>query len=198
MNFFLIPAFLTIALDGEKWYDKQASKKKPFAVRKACRGVFSPLASLAGREKEGLVTKVQEATRQETFHIAVGVACFSALMNLVFLLVKRWDLSVLWGTLLGGSWAVFNFFLLGLTVQGMVADPDEKRGKMKLQLSYSLRMLITIGVVILAIQLPGVNWVATVIPLFFTRLTILAMQMLGMYKPDEKKPEHEEGGDGTV
>ena len=106
--------------------------------------------------------------------------------------------SVLWGTLLGGGWTVCNFFLLGLTVQKMVADPDEKRGKMKLQLSYSLRMLFTIAVVVLAIKLPNVNWIAAVIPLFFTRLTILAMQMLGMYKPDDKKPENEEGGDGTV
>lgn len=142
--------------------------------------------------------KVQEATRQETLHIAVGVLGFSVVMDLVFLCLGRWDLSVLWGTLLGGGWAVLNFFLLGLTVQAMVADPDEKRGKMKLQLSYSLRMLLTIVVVVLAIQLPGVNWIAAAIPLVFPRLTILAMQMLGMYKPEKKRPQNEEGGDGTV
>lgn len=141
--------------------------------------------------------KVQEATKRETFHIAVGTALFALVMNLVFACLKKWELSVLWGTLLGGGWAVGNFFLLGLTVQRMVADPDEKRGKMMLQLSYSLRMLFTIGVVVLAIKLPGVNWPAAVIALFFPRLTIFAMQLLGMYKPDEKT-DTEEGGGGTV
>lgn len=146
--------------------------------------------------------KVQEATRQETLHIATGVLGFSAVMNLVFLCLRKWELSVLWGTLMGGGWAVLNFFLLGLTVQKMVADPDEKRSKKKFQLSYSLRMLVTIVVTAVAIRLPGVNGVAAVIPLFFPRLTIFAMQLLGMYKPEEKGAENaennEEGGDGTV
>ena len=142
--------------------------------------------------------RVQDATKKETLHIAVGVFGFSAVMELVFLILCRWDLSVLWGNLLGGGWAVLNFFLLGLTVQGMVADPDEKRGKAKLQLSYSLRMLATIGVAVAAIQLPVVNWVAAVIPLFFPRLTILAMQLLGMYKPEKKEPDDVKGGDETV
>lgn len=173
-------------------------KQEAFWRGKASPGWLCPWAGRARTGKGGVDTKVQEATRQETLHIAVGVLCFSAVMNLVFACLKKWELSVLWGTLLGGGWAVLNFFLLGLTVQGMVADPDEKRGKMKLQLSYSLRMLLTIGVVVLAIKLPGVNWIAAVIPLFFTRLTILAMQMLGMYKPDDKKSENKEGGDGTV
>ena len=38
------------------------------------------------------------------------------------------------------------------------------------------------------------SWVATVIPLLFPRLTILAMQILGMYKP----PKNKEGGDEPV
>lgn len=142
--------------------------------------------------------KVQDATKQETLHIAVGVLGFSAVMEAGFLLLGRWDVSVLWGNLMGGGWAVLNFFLLGLTVQRMVADPDEKRGKAKLQLSYSLRMLLTIGVAVAAIQIPGVNWLAAVIPLFFPRLTIYAMQLLGMYKPEPKQTDDTEGGDGTV
>lgn len=146
--------------------------------------------------------KIQKATKQETFHIAVGVLCFSAVMDLVFLCLGKWELAVLWGTLMGGGWAILNFFLLGLTVQAMVADPDEKRAKRKFQLSYSLRMLLTIVLAAVALRLPGINGVAVVISLFFPRLTILAMQLLGMYKPEKKGAENtennEEGGDGTV
>ena len=66
--------------------------------------------------------KIQEATKRETLHIAAGTLAFSAVMNGVFALLGRWDLTVLWGTLLGGGFAVLNFFLLGLTVQKMAGD----------------------------------------------------------------------------
>ena len=140
--------------------------------------------------------KVQQATKRETLHIAMGVLCFSAVMNLVFALLGRWEPPVLWGSLLGGGFTILNFFALGLTVQRMAADPNEKRGKMTMQLSYTLRMLFTVFVVVLAIKLPGVNWIPTVLSLFFPRLTILSMQLLGMYKPASK--ENEKGGDDPV
>ena len=132
--------------------------------------------------------KIQEATKRETLHIAAGTLAFSAVMNGVFALLGRWDLTVLWGTLLGGGFAVLNFFLLGLTVQKMAGDPNEKKGKLVLQLSYSLRMLATLAVVVQGVKLACFSWV------LFPRLTILAMQILGMYKP----PKNKEGGDEPV
>lgn len=142
--------------------------------------------------------RVQEATRRETGHIALGVLAFSAAMHLVFLALGRWELGVLWGNLLGGGFAVCNFFLLGLTVQTIANDTDEKRAKLKLQGSYSLRMLLTLAVIVLAVKLPFVTWPAAVIPLLFPRLTILAMQMMGMYKPEKKTAETRKGDDETV
>lgn len=140
--------------------------------------------------------KIQQATKQETLHIAAGVLGFSAVMNLVFTCLHRWDLTVLWGTLLGGGYAILNFFTLGLTVQKVAADANEKRGKLTMQLSYTLRMLFTVFVAVLAIRLPGISWPAAVIPLFFPRLTIFTMQLLGMYKPLKEK--NEKGGDDPV
>ncbi len=130
--------------------------------------------------------QVQQATRRETGHIALGVLVFSAVMHLVFLVIGRWELGVLWGSLLGGGFAVCNFFLLGLTVQAVANETDEKRAKLKLRGSYTGRMLLTLAVVVLAVKVPCFVWPAAVIPLFFPRLTILAMQVMGMYKPDKK------------
>lgn len=138
--------------------------------------------------------KIQETVKRETLHIAEGTLVFSVLMNVIFLLFNKWDMTVLWGTLLGGGYAVINFFLLGLSVQKMAAEESEKKGKLVLQLSYSLRMLATVAVAALGILLPCFSWVATVIPLLFPRLTILAMQILGVYKPSKNK----EGGDEPV
>ena len=133
--------------------------------------------------------RVQEATRRETCHIALGVLCFSAVMHLVFLVIRRWEVGVLWGNLLGGGFAILNFFLLGLTVQKIAGETDEKRARLKLQSSYTLRMLLTLGVIVIAVKAPCCVWPAAVIPLLFPRLTILAMQAMGMYKPDKKTAE---------
>ena len=54
--------------------------------------------------------------------------------------------------------------------------------------------LAAMAVVVLGVKLACFSWVATVIPLLFPRLTILAMQILGMYKP----PKNKEGGDEPV
>ena len=140
--------------------------------------------------------RVQEATRRETVHIALGVLAFSAVMHLVFWAIGRWEPGVLWGNLLGGGFAIVNFFLLGLTVQKIANETDQKRAKAKLQGSYTLRMLLTLAVIVVAIKVPCFVWPAAVVPLLFPRLTILAMQMLGMYKPDKKTAE--KGEDESV
>ncbi len=142
--------------------------------------------------------RVQEATRRETGHIALGVLAFSAVMHLVYLAIGRWEPGVLWGNLLGGGFAVANFFLLGLTVQKIAAEGDEKRAKLKLRGSYTLRMLLMLLVVVLAVKLPVFVWPAAVIPLLFPRLTILAMQLMGVYRPDKGRAETTKGDDEPV
>ena len=136
--------------------------------------------------------KMQEATKRETMHIGVGVLGLCLAMNLIYLLCGAWTMRVLWSTLLGGAWAVINFILLAFSVQIAAAAEDEKRGKLKLQLSYSLRMLGTLAVVIIGLKVSQVfDWLPVVLPLLFPRLTNFGMQLLGMYKP-EKKEEGDE------
>ena len=141
--------------------------------------------------------KLQEAAKREALHIAVGVFVFSCIMNGVFALLGQWDLTVLWGTLLGGGFAVLNFILLALSVQKLAAETDEKKGRAWMQMSYQMRMIATVVVGIIGVSVPCFHWVAVLIPLLFPRITILAMQLLGMYKP-EKLQKKEEGGDESV
>ncbi|MEG1754230.1 MAG: ATP synthase subunit I [Ruthenibacterium sp.] len=137
--------------------------------------------------------KIQKTVAHETLHITVGTLALAVGMNLVFVLLGKWNLTVLWGTLLGCTAAVLNFLLLGITVQLMAQDENEKRGKLKLQLSYSLRMLVMLAVVVLGIKVSCFSWPAVVLPLLFPRITIGIMQLLGMYKPEKKKGgEHAE------
>lgn len=137
--------------------------------------------------------KIQEATKRETLHIAEGTLAFSAVMNAVFALAGKWELPVLWGTLLGGGFAVLNFLWLGISIQKLTAEPDEKRARAKLQSSYTLRMVAMLAVGAIGVSLPCFSGIATVIPFLFPRLTIFAMQLLGVYRP-EKRRDIPEGG----
>ena len=141
--------------------------------------------------------KLQEATKREIVHITVGTLVFSCIMNGVFALLGQWDLTVLWGTLLGGGLTVLNFVLLALSVQKLAAETDEKKGRTWMQMSYQLRMTAIVIVGLVGVLVPCFHWVAVLVPLLFPRITILAMQLLGMYKP-EKPVKKEEGGDESV
>lgn len=142
--------------------------------------------------------KIQEATKRETLHIAGGVLVFSAIMNAAFALAGKWELPVLWGTLLGGGFAVLNFLWLGLSIQRLAGEADEKCARARLQSSYTLRMVAMLAVGAIGVSLPCFSGIATVIPFLFPRLTIFAMQLLGVYKPGERRDIQQEGGDEPV
>lgn len=158
-------------------------------------GRARPAKRMTGR---WLAMKLQEATKRETLHIAVGTLAFSVIMNGVFALLGKWDMTVLWGTLLGGGFAVANFFFLALSVQKLATETEEKKGKAWMQMSYNMRMLATVIVGIVGVSVPCFSWVAVLIPLLFPRVTILAMQLLGMYKPEKAVVNNDKGGDESV
>lgn len=139
--------------------------------------------------------KVQDAVKKETMHIAVGTLLLTAVMLLVFFVLGRLDQQVVLGAVLGSGFAILNFFVLGLSVQKSVASGNATRGKLMMTLSYSLRMLAMMGVVVLGLTLPYFSWVTVVLPQLFPRLTIAGMQLLGMYKPEKKGEEQEEEGE---
>ena len=123
--------------------------------------------------------KIQKAIWKETVHIAEGVVVLSVLMQLVFLLIGKWDMTVLYGTLLGSAYAILNFFILGLTVQKVANEGNEKQGKNWMQFSYSCRMMGTMLVVFMGLSMPWFNWVAVFLPQLFPRITIAAMGFTG-------------------
>lgn len=131
--------------------------------------------------------KIQKAVRDETKHIALGVLILSAVMQLGFALLGRWEASVLWGNLLGGAYAILNFFLLGLTVQKIAADGDEKKGKTFMQFSYSSRMFGSALIAFIGFAVPVFHWVAVVLPLLFPRITIFFMGFRKGKKPGKEE-----------
>lgn len=115
--------------------------------------------------------KVDTAVRHETCYIAIWNVIFSILMEAIFLIIGKWDITVFWGNLLSGIVATVNFFLMGLTVQKAVTK-EEKQAANTMKLSQTLRMLLLFIAAALGVTLPCFHICSALIPLFFPRIAI--------------------------
>ncbi|MBQ9263501.1 MAG: hypothetical protein IJ189_04735 [Clostridia bacterium] len=156
---------------------------------------------------------IQPVVKQETKKIAVGVLVLTLLMIAVFLIIRKFDYTVLLGALLGSAAAIGNFFLMALSVQkaadsmrslppasqeapsnGEEAEESEeteaplsddaKKAKKRMQASYSLRMLMMAVIAVIGVALPCFNSYAALIPMLFPRIVIF---LIGMIQKNQKE-----------
>ena len=140
--------------------------------------------------------KLQPESKKELLRIAGGTAVCTAAMWVLFAALHlvgwvRFDSTVVLGGLGGAAVAVANFAGICLVVQKIVDEPDEKRRKAKLQLSHNGRMLMQALWVVAAITAPCFQPFASVLPLFFPRITIYYLQITGKYKPLAAAPKQD-------
>lgn len=115
--------------------------------------------------------KIDKTVLQETVFVFAFILIFSVLMEAVYLVIGKWELSVLLGNILGAAAAGGNFFLLGLTVQSALGK-DEKEAKNRMKLSQMLRMLMLFIVALIGYLVPVIDIVAVVIPFVFPRIAV--------------------------
>ena len=116
--------------------------------------------------------KLQPESKKELLRIACGVSLCTAVMWVVFAALH----------LVG--WVRFdNFAGICFVVQKVIDEPDEKKRKAQLQISYNTRMLLQALWIIIAIAAPCFQAFAGVLPLLFPRVTIYYLQITGKYKP---------------
>ena len=132
------------------------------------------------------------AVKKETGYVTVWVLLLSLLMEAVFLIIRQWDLSVLFGNLGGAVLAVVNFFLLAFVVSRAVDKGKPEEAAQRVKATATLRL---IGVGALSALLIGVfktNVFATLIPLLFPRVAIAFRPML-----DRKRGTGNTGTEGS-
>ena len=64
-----------------------------------------------------ILKKIDKTVIVETKFIGAWMLIFSALMQAVFLIIGKWDYTVLLGNLLSGVAGIISFFVLGLTIK---------------------------------------------------------------------------------
>ena len=141
----------------------------------------------------------------ETAALIIGELICSALVCGVFLFIKKFDLSVALGTLLGSAVTVLNFLFLTISTNRAIdkAMADRGDGEMndeqaaefaakhqgKIQaaakISYTVRTASVAAVLILAFLFDGVfNVIAAAIPLLMFRPILTLSQLVKKNKAD--------------
>ena len=116
------------------------------------------------------MNKLDPAVKKETAYVAVWVVALSLVMEGVFLIIGQWDLSVLFGNLVGAAAAVGNYLLLGITVARALSSGEQDKVALRIRSSRTGRMLGMAAVCALSISLAKTNVYATIIPLLFPRI----------------------------
>ena len=125
----------------------------------------------------------------DTVWLALGEVVVGILISAVYLIIRRFDYTVVTGAALGGAVTVINFLILSVAVNRAVNRYITERGDKELNeeeaeayakehgmavqnamtKSYLLRMLLMIGSLVLAMISGWFNPLATVIPLLMYR-----------------------------
>ena len=130
--------------------------------------------------------KIEPAVKLESKRIAIGVLAMSVIMEIVFVVLGRIDYTVLLGNLLGGGWAILNFFLMALAVQKSVKKDLPQEAKLVLQNSYTRRLLLSVAILLIGIKVEYFNWISVVIPLIFPRITIAIIKLPIFQRKEEE------------
>ena len=116
--------------------------------------------------------KIDATVIKETKFVAAMTLILSVLMQAVFLIIGKWNVTVLWGNLLGAGAAVGNFFLLGLTVQSALGL-EENDARSRIKLSQMLRNLMLFVVAVIGYAFAIFHLIAVIIPFLFPRIAVM-------------------------
>ncbi len=132
--------------------------------------------------------KIDATVLRETMYIFAWEIILSVIMQAVFLVGGWWDITVLWGNLLGGGAAMLHFFLLGITVQNALGK-EEKEAKDLMKLSLTLRNLLLVAAAVLGFLFDCFNIIALLVPMLFPGIAAKLRPLF--MKKDEKAGDTE-------
>ena len=94
------------------------------------------------------------------------------LMVGVYAIIGYLDSTVLYGALLGLAASVANYGAMIFSLLRAEKSEDPKKGQLKAQSFFVLRMLLLLAVLIVALKFGPFNPLATLLPLVFMRIAI--------------------------
>lgn len=121
--------------------------------------------------------KIDKTVKKETIYIAVWAVLLSLLMQSVFLIIGKWNYTVLLGNILGAATAVLNFLAMGMTMQ-IAVKKDEKSAKDTVKLSHTVRSTAIVIIAVIGVTVPVFNIITVLVSLFFPRIAIFVRPLV--------------------
>ncbi len=149
-----------------------------------------------------LLDGLQPAVKKETLNVLIYTAIGDVLMIIAFFVIHKWfvpenvpfDYTIFTGAIGGLLVAVLNFLFMGITVQKVAAEEDEKKAGQIMKMSYSRRMLLQIAWIVIALVAPAVFWAAGIIPLLFPSAGIKIKGIISRKKYIGQEVEQKQDG----
>ena len=135
--------------------------------------------------------KLDPVVKKEVRFMAEASFVCAVLVQIGFLVLRRWDSTVVLGGVLGFVMCVLNFFLMSVGVQRAVADPDPQHAQLVMKASYTRRSLLLLAVMVVSFVVEGIHWLPVVAAAFYPPVVIFARQLFVKYvlkKQDEPMP----------
>ncbi len=95
--------------------------------------------------------------------------------NIIFFLVKKWDYTVLTGSLWGLVMTSVFFYMICVSVPRALAMEDPDIAAKRIRASQLERLGVLAVGIFAAIKISWINWPAALIPLLFTRISIVLL-----------------------
>ena len=131
--------------------------------------------------------KVDPTVKKETIYVCLVTLILSMLMQSVFLIIGKWNISVLLGNILGAGTGILNFFLMGLGVQKAVSS-NEAKAREIMKGSHALRFALIIVLLAAALIFSNVfNIVTTLVSLLFATIAVYLRTIFNKNKKSEIK-----------
>ena len=127
-------------------------------------------------------------TAKDILKLLAGELILDGIVCLVFALIDKFNYTVPLGALLGTAVNTLCFFILCISVNKVISDGDEIKGKRTMTVSFFLRMAILALGLAVGFKFGCFNKVAVIVPVVSTRPILSVYSLFGK----EKK-----GDDGT-
>lgn len=116
-----------------------------------------------------------DAAIKQFIRVAIAELVCIALMLIVYLVIDRFTLKVVYGAILGGVLTLANFLALSITVSkaaDRAENGDPVKAKTAVQGSSVLRLFILAAVYIIALRTDFFDPIAAVLPLLFLQICV--------------------------
>lgn len=129
---------------------------------------------------------------KEIKYMTVGCGVCAAIVLAGFIIFSGFSLPLLFGVAAGYLLAIGNFYFMAVGMTIAMDTGEEFAAKKKLRVSYILRTVVVLGVLVGAILLSQntgiINWIPVAAGVFYVRIVIAAKSVINYYKL-KKNPE---------